>query len=106
MTKRATPDSDPYLRKLHEHWDAVISMYRAFDDHAPIIEFEVATDRILAYAAEEYIDTLTERTRERARSEYRRAVSEGALMVFVCDATEEVLRSYVFSLEDQSSSRR
>jgi hypothetical protein len=104
--RKATSGSDPYLRKLHEHWDAVSGMFRELEDHAPIIEFDVATGRILGYPAEGYIDGLAKRTREQTRNQYRKAVTDGALMVFVRDATEEVLRSYVFPREDDSSGGR
>lgn len=96
--KKETSDSDPYLRKLHEHWDAVTGMYRVFEALSPIIEFDVVSGLILAYPAEDYIDGLSERTREQARKRYRKAVAEGALTVFVRDASQEILRSYVFPL--------
>ena len=93
---RANEGSDPYVQKLYEHWDAITGMYCAFPQHAPIIEFDVASGQIVAWPAEEYIGELTERTREQTRKQYQQAVTKGALMVFVRDAPEEILRSYVF----------
>ena len=95
MTKRSDK-ADPYAEKVREHWEAITGMYRAFDEHAPIVEFNVDSGRVIAWPAEDYIDELTERTREQTRKLYRQAVAEGALMVFVRDAEQEVLRSYVF----------
>ena len=95
MTKRNNK-ADPYAEKVREHWEAITGMYRAFDEHSPIVEFDVVSGRIVAWPAEDYIDELRERTREQTRKLYRKAVAEGALMVFVRDSEQEVLRSYVF----------
>lgn len=71
-------------------------MFGAFEDRGPIIEFDVVSERLLAYGAEEYINQLSERTREQTRKQYREAVAEGGLMVFVRDDSEKRLLSYVF----------
>jgi hypothetical protein len=81
---------------LHEHWDALTGMYLAFEDRAPMMEFDVARGQIRAYPAREYLEGLTDRTREETKKQYKRAVAEGALMVFVRDESKEILRSYVF----------
>lgn len=39
--------------------------------------------RIKAYPAEEYLDGLSERTREQANKQYQKAVATGALIVCV-----------------------
>ena len=61
-----------------------------------MIEFDVVSGQIRAYAAMEYLDNLTDRTRDQAKKQYKKAVAEGALMVFVRDEAKRVLRSYVF----------
>jgi hypothetical protein len=101
--KKTKSDPDPYLPKLYEHWGALTAMHRAFEDREPIIEFDVVSERILAYGAEEYINQLTQRTREQTRKQYRKAVAEGALMVFVRDDSEEILLSYVFPPANDSA---
>lgn len=101
MTK-AEFTSDPYVDKLYEHWDALTGMYCAFEEHAPIIEFDVVSRQILAYPADDYIGGLSERTREQTREQYRKAVAKGALMVFVRDTSAAILRSYVFPATDDA----
>ena len=71
-------------------------MYLAYADRNPMIEFEVSGGRILAYPALEYLENLTDRSRDQAKNQYQKAVEEGALMVFVRDEAKRVLRSYVF----------
>ena len=100
--KKATSESDPYLPMIRRHWDAVTGMYVAFEERAPMIEFDVASGQIRARPAKEYIDGLTDRTREKTRKLYKKTVAEGGLMVFVRDESKEVLRSYVFPAEKGS----
>ena len=92
---------DPYMQKIHEHWDKITGMYVAFEDKKPIIEFEPNRIRIIAYPAEDYLDGLSDRTREQTKRQYREATATGALMVFVRDGQKEVLRSYIFPRSDE-----
>ncbi len=88
--------TDEYSKKIKEHWDKITGMYVAFEDKKPIIEFEPNIIRIIAYPVEEYLDGLSERTREKTKKQYQNAAATGALMVFVRDEEKEVLRSYIF----------
>ena len=88
--------TDEYSEKINECWDEIAGMYIAFEDKKPIIEFDLNKMRIIAYPAEEYLDGLSERTREQTKKQYQQATATGALMVFVRDEEKEVLRSYIF----------
>ncbi len=88
--------TDEYFEKINEHWEKIVGMYVAFEDKKPIIEFEPNRIRIIAYPAEEYLDGLSERTREKTKKQYKNAAATGALMVFIRDEEKEVLRSYIF----------
>ena len=88
--------TDEYSEKINEHWEKITGMYVAFEDKKPIIEFEPNRIRIIAYPAEEYLDGLSERTREQTKKQYQNAAAAEALMVFVRDEEKEVLRSYIF----------
>ena len=92
---------DEYSEKINEYWDEITGMYVAFADKKPIIEFDPNRLRIIAYPAEEYLDGLSERTREQAKKQYQKAAATGALMVFVRDEEKEVLRSYIFPRSDE-----
>ncbi len=93
---KSAPKSDPYLRTLRKHWNVITGMYLAYEDRRPIIEFDVVSGQILAYPAKDYLEDLTDRTRDHAKKQYRKAVAEGAVMVFIRDKAKRVLRSYVF----------
>ena len=92
---------DEYSEKINEYWDEITGMYVAFADKKPIIEFDPNRLRIIAYPAEEYLDGLSERTREQTKKQYQKAAATGALMVFVRDEEKEVLRSYIFPRSDE-----
>jgi hypothetical protein len=87
---------DPYLKSIRKYWKAITGMYLEYEDREPLIEFDVVRSQIRAYPAKEYLDDLSDRTRDLAKRQYREAVAEGALMVFVKDEAKRVLRSYVF----------
>lgn len=70
-----------------------------------MLEFNVKSGQILAYPAGDYLEGLSSRTREEAKKQYQNAIAEGALMVFVCDESNRILRSYIFALADEPSKR-
>lgn len=105
MTK-ATPESDHYLSMIREHWAALTGMYVVFEDSAPVMELDVTRGQIRAYPAQDYLDDLTDRSREMAKKQYALAKAQGAFMVFVRDEAEEVLRSYVFPPVEASATRK
>jgi hypothetical protein len=98
-------DSDIYLPILRKHWDALTDMYVAFEERAPMLEFDVVTYQIRAYPAADYLEDLSGRTREETKKQYKEAVAEGALMVFVRDESKEILRSYIFPVAKRTSMR-
>ncbi|MDI6739327.1 MAG: hypothetical protein QME74_03070 [Candidatus Edwardsbacteria bacterium] len=87
---------DPYLKELRKQWNAITGMYLAYVDREPMIELDVVSGQIRAYPAKDYLEDLTDRTRDLAKKQYRKAVAQGALMIFVRDKAKWVLRSYVF----------
>lgn len=93
--------SDQYLTKIHEYWNEITGMYVHFEDKKPIIEFDPNRIKIIAYPAEDYINGLSCRTRDKTMNQYRKAVASGALMVFVRDELGKVLKSYIFSEVDE-----
>ncbi len=74
--------------------------YDDFKDKKPIVEYRLPRKIVCVYPALDYINDLTERTREQTRLIYKKAVANGQFMVFVHDAENQVLRSYVFYVEE------
>ena len=89
------------MQKINEYWNEITGMYVTLEDKKSIIEFDPNKIRIIAYPAEEYLDGLSDRTREQTKKQYREASVTGALMVFVRDEQNGVLRSYFFPRADE-----
>ncbi len=56
--------------------------------------------RIIAYPAKEYLEGLSDRTREDAKKVYREASAADSIMLFVRDEKRGILRSYIFPRSD------
>jgi hypothetical protein len=92
--------SDPYLKEIDKYWNEIISMYLAFQKRKPIIEFDPNRIRIIAYPAKEYLDGLSDRTRDDAKRLYHETSAADSIMLFVRDEKREILRSYIFERFD------
>jgi hypothetical protein len=92
--------SDPYLKIIDKHWNEIVGMYLAFRERGTIIEFDPNTARIIAYPAMDYLNGLTNRTKDDAKKVYCEAQEADSIMLFVRDEKRKVLRSYIFSRSD------
>jgi hypothetical protein len=93
--------NDLYWDKILQAWPDIIMAYQAHEDKKPIIEYLIPDRKIYAYPAIEYIDDLTLRTREDARKTYQQACLENKIMIFVRDMENNILRSYVTSIQTE-----
>jgi hypothetical protein len=55
--------------------------------------------RFVLISRKDYLERITDRTREQMKKQYEEAVAKGDLTVFFRDESERILRSYVFPLE-------
>ncbi len=90
---------DPYLVKIDQLWDKIVGMAELFGHIDPIIQLNVTTNQILAYAAKDYLGQLSDRTRETAKQHFKEAKANGALTIFVLDEVNRVHRSYIIPLD-------
>lgn len=86
-----------YSEEIERFWPAIMQAWEDHADKRPIIECDLAGKTVRAFASGEYIDSLSERTREAARQDFVRTTDEGGIMVFVLDSENRVLQSYSFS---------
>lgn len=89
---------DPYLDLIDEHWDNILMMYREFEDKDQIIEYDVSEQKIYSYPAGDYIQTLSERTRDETARDFARAKERQQFILFIKDTPNRRLRSYIFDL--------
>ena len=92
---------DPYLDLIDEQWNNIAMMYYVFRDKYPIVEYEVDSKKIYSYAANEYIDTLTRRTRNETKKQYEEACNNNQFILFIKDEMNRKLRSYIFDIPEQ-----
>jgi hypothetical protein len=85
-----------YSAEIERCWPTIERAWNEFADKHPIIECDVVSGLVLVYVADEYLDDLSERTREETRQLYNRETRRGSMMVFIRDSDNEILQSYVF----------
>lgn len=91
---------DPYLDLINEHWDNIVKLYRTFKGKDQIIQFDVSERKVYSYPAGDYIQTLSERTRDQTARQFAEAKKRGQFILFVKDTPNRRLRSYIFDLPE------
>ncbi|MCD4676039.1 MAG: hypothetical protein K8S18_08600 [Desulfobacula sp.] len=89
---------DPYIIKIDEQWDAIMMVYSNFKDKKPIIEYDITNEKIFSYPAKEYIQTLSNRTRNQTEKQYKEATIKNQFLLFIKDFEKRKLKSYIFDL--------
>ena len=85
-----------YTEQIREFWPTIMQAWEAHAGKRPVIECDLANKKVRAYASGEYIDSLSERTRETTHREFARTMDEGGIMIFVLNSENHVLQSYCF----------
>ena len=91
---------DPYLDLIDEHWDDIVMVYRTFKDKDQIIEFDVSEEKIYSYPAGDYIQALSERTRDQTARQFAEAKKRKQFILFIKDTPKQRLRSYILNLPE------
>lgn len=86
-----------YTEQITEFWPTIMRAWSEYGDKHPIIECDVIHKRVAAMPAREYIDALSERTRETTRRQFEEITAQGGMMVFVRDSKNRVLRSHIYT---------
>ena len=91
---------DPYLDLIDEQWANIVMVYQAFKDKDQIIEFDVSDEKIYSYPAGDYIQALSERTRDQTARQCAEATKRKQFILFVKDTPNQRLRSYILDLPE------
>jgi hypothetical protein len=91
---------DPYLALIDEQWANIVRMYQTFKDKDQIIEFDVSEEKIYSYPAGDYIQNLSERTRDQTARQFAEAKKRKQFILFVKDTPNQRLRSYILDLPE------
>lgn len=85
-----------YTEQIAEFWPTIMLAWDEHGDKHPIIECDVVRRKVAAMSAKEYIEGLTERSREATSRQFKKITAEGGMMVFIRDSRKRVLQSHVF----------
>jgi len=91
---------DPYLAIIDEQWDNIVMVYTMFNAKKPIIEYHIDDQKIYSYPAFDYMNALSDRTREATHKLYQDTLQANTFMLFVKDTPNRRLRSYIFPIPD------
>jgi hypothetical protein len=85
---------DPYLNVVHQHLSLIVKLYERYADEQPIMLFDIQEQRIYALPYAEYCAALSKRSQASLKKQYKRAIADGEMVVFVRDNEKEKLVSY------------
>ncbi|HHY54958.1 MAG TPA: hypothetical protein GYA08_05930 [Chloroflexi bacterium] len=91
---------DPYLDLIKQQWPAIAETYNRFAEQQPIMLLDVQNAAIHAYPFEEFVMVLEATSRRQVEAQYRRALANRQMVLFVRDPDNKVFQSYTLALED------
>ena len=91
-----------YTKLIEEYWPTIMRAWEEHGEKHPIIECDVVRGKVAAMPARDYIDGLSERTREATLHQFTKITAQDGIMVFIRDSRNNVLQSHVFLPENQT----
>jgi hypothetical protein len=85
--------NEEFFAILDQYMGHIQIFYRRLADKKPVMELSLPSRKIYAYPYTEYLKTLSKRSQEMLRKDYRMAVKHNKMVVFVRDNKERVLKS-------------
>src|SRR5260221_1522092 len=85
IKRKRAQRKDPYWDAIGEVWPHILRANNDFKDKKPVIEYELPRGMIYAFPAADYINDLTDRTKEKTREIHRQAAAAREFLVFVRD---------------------
>ena len=86
--------SDPYLEIVYEHWPHILSLYEAYAIKRPVMLFDIQEQRIYALPYQEYRAELSKRSQVWLKKQYKHAIANAEIVVFIRDKEKGKLVSY------------
>ncbi len=91
---------DPYLELIKEQWPSIADTYNHYAERRPIMLVDVQESVIHAYPYEEFVLLLDAPSRRQIEMQYRRAMDNRQMVLFVRDTNNKVFQSYTLALEE------
>lgn len=93
--------ADPYLGLIEEQWPNVASLYNEHAEKYPVMLLDVREMEIHAFPFEEFRSLLDGASQAALDEQYRRAVENRQMVLFVRDAERKSFESYSLALEEE-----
>ena len=100
--------SDDYLLDAAlEHWDMILSAYKLYEEHKPVVLFDIQEQRIYLYPYKDFKEEMNPGNQASLQDQYERAMATSKIVVFVRDNVNRRLVSYSldYEREDAAGSR-
>ena len=91
---------DPYFAAVQEQWSNIRMLYRRFGRKKPIMLFDIEEQRIYAYPLDDFLAELSERSQIILEEQYKQALVDRKIVVFVRDNIKRMLVSYAVDETD------
>lgn len=85
---------------VDEHMAHLQMFYQKFAGKNPIMQISLPSRLIYAYPYSQFLKTLSHRSQKMLQAEYRAAMKENKMVVFVRDDETKVLKSSSFPIDD------
>src|SRR5271166_888163 len=87
--------SDDYLLDAAwEHWDMILSAYKLYEEHKPVVLFDIQEQRIYLYLYKDFKEEMNPWNQASLQDQYERAMATSKIVVFVRDNVNRRLVSY------------
>ena len=95
--------ADPYLGMIEEQWPLIADLYNEHADKYPVMLVDVNDMTIHAFPYEEFGTLLDAPSQTALEEQYRRAIENRRMVLFVRDVERKIFQSYSLALDDGSS---
>jgi hypothetical protein len=96
--------TDDYLwNAVEDHWEMILDAYNLYEQHRPIVLYDIQEQRIYVYPYQDFKDDLSARNQALLTNQYQKAIVSSKIVVFVRDNVERRLES--FSVEYEGPKR-
>jgi hypothetical protein len=91
---------DPYLDLIRNEWPAITVLYNDHAEHFPVMLVDVRAGEIHAFPYDDFRGLLDGPSQMSLALQYRRAIDNRQMVLFVRDTERKVFQSYTLALED------
>ncbi len=93
-------EHDKYVDVAMEQFDDIINLYKEFEDKKPIMLYDIQEQKIYAYPYIEFNAELSERSQGMLEKQYKKALVDNKVVIFVEDNVKKKLVSFSVGFEE------